>query len=69
VQSLRPECAGLEQLPHGLRKLVVADCVGALREGPRDRPPRNSFEAEASKNGEQRRVEIDRITGAVKTQP
>ena len=29
----------------------------------------NTFEAEATKNGQSRRVEIDRITGAVKTQP
>jgi hypothetical protein len=29
---------------------------------------RNTFEAEASKNGAPRRVEIDRITGAVKMQ-
>jgi hypothetical protein len=75
---LRPDLqAAAEHLMHHPHPYAMTEEVARVRlkklgfENAQSLTPtaRNTFEAQVSRNGEQRRVEIDRITGAVKTQP
>lgn len=74
---LRPDLeAASEHLMHHPHPYAMTEEVARVRlkklgfENAQSLKPtaRNTFEAEVKRNGETRRVEIDRITGAVKTQ-